>query len=143
MRRGLVVGLVALAGCGGGAKGGDSAAYRKAGDAICSDYAAAIAKLGQPTAVAAIGPFIEKAMPILTRTVDRLGRLNPPSDLADEYAAFRDAARQTVDRAAAMRKAAGAADGTEVQRLLAAAAQASKRRVDLAHAAGLEACAKL
>lgn len=148
MRRVWLAGLVALAGCGSGGggssdKGGDPTAYKQSGDAICADYSAAIAKLGQPTAVSAIGPFIDKAMPILTRTVGRIEKLDPPSDLADQYAAFRDAARKTVDRAAAMRKAAEAADATEVQRLLAEAADASKRRVGLAHAAGLEACAKL
>lgn len=139
-----VLALAGLAGCGGGGdKGGDPAAYRKAGDAICTDYQAAIAKLGQPAKLTEIGPYIEKALPVLTSTVERIGRLDPPSDLRDEYETFRDAARQTVDRAEALRKAAGEANADEVQRLLDEAAQASRRRVGLARDAGLEACAQI
>lgn len=143
MKRVLAVGLVALAGCGGGDEGGDPEAYRTAGDAICSDYQAAIAKLGQPTKVTEIGPFIAKALPVLTRTVGRIEKLDPPGDLRDEYDEFRDAARQTVERAQAIRKAAESADSDEVQRLLAEATKATERRVELARDAGLEACAEL
>jgi hypothetical protein len=143
IRRALLGGLVLLAGCGGGTDGGDPAAYRTAGDALCSDYATAIAKLGQPAKVQDIGPYIEKALPVLRRTVARVQRLDPPSDLADEYAAFRDAARSTVGRAEALRDAARAADGDEVQRLLAEAKTASAKRKELARAAKLDTCAKL
>lgn len=143
MKRALALTALLLVGCGGGDKGGDKATYEKDGQAICADYRTAIARLGQPTTVTELGPYIAKAMPVLTRTVRRLERLDPPSDLAGEYAAFRDAARQTVDRARALRDAAAKADGPEVQRLLKEAAQASRRRDALAKAAGLEACSQV
>lgn len=131
-----------LAGC-GGSNGGNKESYVKAGNAICADYQVAIAKLGQPTTLGEIGPYITKALPVLTKTVAELGHLNPPDDLSDEYAKFIDAARQTTGRATALRGAAAKADATEVQRLLKEAAAASKARAPLARAAGLETCAKL
>jgi GAF domain-containing protein len=143
MRRLLAVGLVTLAGCGGDGEGGDAGAYRSSGDAICTDYRAAIAKLGAPTKVTEIGPYIEKALPVLTRTVARVEKLDPPSDLRDAFETFRDAAGQTLQRAEALRDAAQAADADEVQRLLAEATAATERRKDLARAAGLDACADL
>jgi hypothetical protein len=142
VRRAGLVALVVLAGCGGD-DGGDRATYEKDGQAICTDYRTAIARLGQPTTVQQIGPYLAKAMPVLSRTVGRIERLDPPSDLAEEFEAFRDAARQTVGRARALRAAAEQADAPEVQRLLKEAAQASRRRVGLARAAGLEECARI
>ena len=139
----LAAAALLLAGCGGGDKGGDKAAYQRAGDRICASYKTAIAKLGQPQQVSEIGPFITSAMPILRRTVGQIEKLDPPSDLRDQYATFREAARQAVDRAEATQKAAEAADSAEVQRLLGEAARASARRKGLARAAGLQACANL
>ena len=143
--RGLAAGLLAIAvlgGC-GSAGGGDKAAYVRAGDGICRDYSAAIAKLGQPTTLKQIGPYITGALPVLTKTVAALVKLDPPGELADEYAKFRDAATATVGRATALRDAAAKADSAEVERLLAEASAAGKTRSGLAAAAGLQACAQL
>ena len=132
-----------LAGCGGSGNGAGKDKYVKAGDAICAGYQAAIAKLGQPSTLGEVGPFITKALPVLQKTVTALGRLKPPDDLSDEYAKFIDAARQAAGRATALRDAALKSDAAEVQRLLREAVAASKARVPLAHAAGLETCAKI
>lgn len=134
--------LVLLAGCGAG-EGGDPAAYEKAGNAICAEYETSIAKLGQPTQIEELGPYIAQALPLLTRVVERVEKLDPPAERREEYEAFRDAARQTVDRATALRSAAEAADADEVKRLLAEATKAGERRVELARSAGLEACAEI
>lgn len=134
--------LALLAGC-GGEPGGDADAYAKAGDAICRDYQAAIGKLGSPTELDDIGPYITRAMPVLRRTVQRVERLAPPDGLAAPFAEFRDHARQTLERAQALRDAAAKADAVEVQRLLDEAAKASRQRVELARAAGLGACAEI
>ena len=133
--------LVLVAGC--GSSGGDKGKYVKAGNDICNAYANDIAKLGQPATLTEIGPYLAKAMPLLERVVARLEKLDPPSDLADDYKKFRDAAKATVDRATHLRTAAEAGDTAEVKALLAEAAKASAARVALAKAAGLEACAKL
>lgn len=142
MRRIALAGVLLVAGCGGGGGGGDATTYQKAGDAICADYAAAIAKLGQPAKAADLGPYIVKALPVLRRTVERIDALDPPSDKAGAYATFRDAADKTVARAEALRKAAADADSGEVERLLTEANAASERRKGLARDAGLDACAE-
>lgn len=145
MRRAGPLALVVVAGCGGagGGGGGDPAVYERSGNAICESYEQQIAKLGQPAKVTEIGPYIARAMPLLTRTVERIERLDPPGDRREEFEAFRDAARETTTRAEALRAAAQAADADEVQRLLAQAAAASERRKGLARDAGLDACAEL
>jgi hypothetical protein len=143
VRRAGLLCLVALAGCGGGDDGGDRDAYVASGDAICRDYEAAIGKLDQPVELGDIGPYIADALPVLERTAGRIEALDPPADLRDEFAAFRDAARQTVTRAEALRRAAEQGDSGEVERLLDEAGKASERRVGLARAAGLDACADI
>ena len=139
----IAAAVMLAAGCGGGPKGGDKATYVRDGNAICARYAKDIAKLGQPTTLGAIGPYISRAMPIVSRTVGEIAKLDPPGDLRDAFTTFRDAAQTTLDRATRLRNAAEAGDSAEVKAVLAEAASASKRRVGLARAAGLETCAKL
>lgn len=135
---------VLVAGCGGGEEeGGDREAYVADGEAICSDYATAIGKLDQPVQLRDIGPYIAEALPVLGRTVERIAALDPPGELREGYDAFRTAAGRTVERAEALRAAAESSDGDEVTRLLEEAREASRDRVKLARAAGLEACARL
>jgi hypothetical protein len=131
-----------VAGC--GASSGphlSPAAYKRQGDAICGRYQTAIHKLGQPTKLGDIGPFITRALPILTHTVGDLGRLHPPADREGDFGRFLTAARATVTRAQALRAAAAKADAAEVQRLLKEAATASSQRAALARKAGLDTCA--
>ncbi|MCW2967355.1 MAG: hypothetical protein JWM71_1127, partial [Solirubrobacteraceae bacterium] len=142
VRRAALVGVLVLAGCGsGGGPHLSAAAYKSRGDAICSRYQAAIARLGQPAKITDIGPFIKRALPILQHTVTSLGAIHPPSDRETQFGKFLAAARATVARAKALRDAAAKADAPTVQSLLAAATKASAPRAALAHAAGLDACA--
>lgn len=143
MRRRAALALVVVlaAGCGSGGSHLSKADYTRRATAICQGYEGAIAKLGQPTRITDIGPFIAKALPELTKTVEALGKLAPPASLQSQFDKFMAAARATVARAKALRDAAAAADGNEVQRLLKDAATATGTRVALAQAAGLGACA--
>lgn len=141
MRRAAVVLTLALAGCGSSGPHLSKAEYVRRADAICGRYQAAITRLGQPTKISEIGPYIAKALPALSKAVDDLGRLAPPSDLESQFRKFMGAARDTVTRAKALRAAASAADGNQVQRLLNAAAKAGSGRTALAHAAAIDGCA--
>lgn len=134
---------VLVAGCGSDGPGGDPRVYREDGEAICADYEAAIAKLPQPLQLRDIGTYIERATPILQRTVARIERLDPPNDLREEFEEFRGVAAETLDRARRLREAARRADSAEVERLLEEAREATARRVELARAAGLQTCADL
>lgn len=132
---------VLLAGCGGGRPHLSEAAYQQRAGAVCGGYQSALARLGVPTKLTQIGPYITRAMPILTRTVGQLGGLDPPSARTDAFARFLAAARRTVARARSLRAAASRADAPAVQRLLGQAARASGTRARLARAAGLPGCA--
>lgn len=133
---------LALAACGGGGPARLSRAdYVRSGTAICQRYSKQIARLGQPTSIEQLGPFIARALPELSRAVAALGRLRAPQALDGQFARFLDAARRTEARARALRAAAARADGREVQRLLGEASRSSAERVALARAAALPACA--
>jgi len=133
--------VVALAGCGssGPPRLSQSEYQRRAGQ-ICSDYHARIRALGQPDKLTEVAPYIAKALPILSVAVDRLGRVRPPSDLADPYARYLEALRETRTRDLDLRNAAASADGATVQGLLADAARAGPATDRLARAAKLAAC---
>ena len=77
-RRGAAVlalaGALAVGGCGDdGPPRMSKAAYQSRGGAICSNYLSQIRKLGRPDQLDEIAPFLSKALPILSATVDRLG----------------------------------------------------------------------
>ncbi len=123
-----------LAACGGDDSDGgprlSEAAYKQRGDAICASYTKRIGALGRPDELTEIAPYIAKALPILSETVDRLGKLRPPKDLDEAYGRYlgRDAnhpqagagpsqrrrARRRRSRAAAARR--GRADRFEHRR---------------------------
>jgi len=136
-----LAGATAVAGCGdSGPPRMSKAAYEKRGTEICQGYLSQIAKLGRPDQLSEIAPYLAKALPILSATVDRLGTLRPPKDLDDEFSRYLDAMRATRKRAFDLRNAAARADGGAVQGLLTDAARAGRTTDDLARKAQLEAC---
>ena len=136
-----LAGALGVAGCGdSGPPRMSKADYeRRAGD-ICTSYLDRIRKLGRPTELTEISPFIAKALPILSETVDRLGTLRPPEEFDDEFGRYLDAMRATRKRAIDLRNAAARADGAAVEGLLADAARAGSTTDELARKAGLEVC---
>lgn len=134
-----------LAACGGDDSDGgprlSEAAYKQRGDAICASYTKRIGALGRPDELTEIAPYIAKALPILSETVDRLGKLRPPKDLDEAYGRYLAAMRTTRKRALDLRNAAARADGAAVQRLLGEAARTGSSTDDLARRARLESCA--
>ena len=116
------------------------AAYERRGDAICTSYESRIRKLGRPDQLQEIAPYLAKALPILSETVDRLGALRPPKDLDDEFNRYLESIRATRKRAFDLRNAAARADGQAVQGLLGDAARAGRTTDELARKAQLQAC---
>jgi hypothetical protein len=134
--------VLVLAGCGdGGAPRLSRAEYQRRGNVICTDYSAAIHRLGKAHALTDIAPFIRDALPVLSRAVVRLGRLRPPRALDGAFADFLGAMRATQRRDVALRDAAQKANGEAVQQLLDDAASSGQRTAALARRAGLDACA--
>jgi hypothetical protein len=116
------------------------AAYQARGGAICTSYLSQIRKLGRPDQLQEIAPYLAKALPILSQTVDRLGALRPPKDLDEDFGRYLDAMRATRKRAFDLRNAAARADGQAVEGLLADAARAGTATDKLARKAQLPAC---
>jgi hypothetical protein len=134
-------GALALAGCGdSGPPRLSKPEYQRRASAICTGYFARIKTLGTPDKFEAIAPYIAKAIPILSQTVDQLGRIRPPKDQSDAYGRFLAAIRATRERDVQLRNAAARADGRAVQSLLADAARAGPAADRLARAADLPAC---
>lgn len=136
----LAVTAVPAAGCGSSGPHQPRAQYERRGDAICSRYTAAIGRLGRPAKLSDLGPYITKAVPLLSRTVGQLERLAPPDGGDDAHERFLEAARATLSRARDLRAAARRADGDAVQRLLGDAAKRSGELARAARATGLDAC---
>jgi len=136
-----LAGAVAVAGCGdSGPPRMSKAAYQRRGEAICTNYLSQIDKLGRPDQLDQIAPYLAKALPILSVTVDRLGTLRPPKDLDDQFTRYLDAMRATRKRAFDLRNAAARADGARVQGLLSDAARAGTTTDELARKAQLSGC---
>jgi hypothetical protein len=136
-----LAGALTVAGCGdSGPPRMSKEAYQRRGDAICTSYLDRIKKLGTPSELSEISPYIAKALPILSETVDRLGTLRPPKALDDEFESYLEAMQATRKRAIDLRNAAARADGGAVEGLLADAARAGSTTDDLARKAELEAC---
>lgn len=145
-RRAVVVALAGALAVVGGGCGNDGpprmskSDYERRGGAICANYLSQIRKLGRPDQLQEIAPYLAKALPILSETVDRLGALRPPKDLDDEFSRYLDAMRATRKRAFDLRNAAARADGQAVEGLLTDAARAGTATDELARKAQLPAC---
>ena len=132
---------VAVAGCGSsGPPRLSKDAYQRRASDICASYYSRIRALGSPDKIEEIAPYIGKALPILSETVDRLAQLRAPSDLAGAYDRYVEALRATRTRDVNLRNAAARADGGAVQGLLADAARQGPVTDRLARAAELPAC---
>ena len=102
MRRALVlIGVVALAGCGGGGGGRLSASgYRSKADSICADANKKLNNLGNPTTPDELRSLMKKARPTLKNAIDDLEDLEPPKDLeskVDEWNSKNDALLEKYD----------------------------------------------
>jgi hypothetical protein len=144
VRRAAAAALAAalLAGCGGddGPPRLAKAEYERRGTVICSDYRAALKKLGTPTQVSQFGDYIGRALPLLDRAVARLGRLRPPQERDEAFQSYLTGLRATRRRAVDLRSAAGKADAATVERLLEQAADTRGLIDGQARKAGLAAC---
>ncbi len=139
--------LAAVAVSAGCADGGDDGRlsreeFIRRADAICADYDARLARLGNPASIEELGGLAARALPIAREGVRKLRALRPPADLerdVDRWLARND---ENVANIEAIGAAARASDETRVQEI-ASAANANEREADaLAGRLGLRACAK-
>jgi cysteine sulfinate desulfinase/cysteine desulfurase-like protein len=116
--------------------------FLRRADAICADYDARLARLGNPASIAELGRLAARALPIAREGVAKLRALEPPEELARDVERWLARNDENVSRIAAIGEAAQADDATRVQEI-ASAATANERRADaLARRLGLRDCAK-
>lgn len=139
----LALGALALAGCGGGGGGGErlsKAEFVAQADAICRTYEAQLDALGQPTNVAELRSFAEKALPIAKDGRDKLDDLRPPEELADAYDAWLEQGDEAIEIVERLRDAAGEGDQAEIGRIAVDAQRTDAEANRLAGELGFEQC---
>ena len=142
MRRGWALAVaVAVAGCGGGdGERLSKAEFISQADAVCTKYEARLDALGQPTNVAELRSFADKALPIAKDGRKELGQLTPPADLQDTYDAWLDQGDEAIDIVERLREAAADGDEAEIQQIARDAQRADAEANRLAEQIGFEQC---
>jgi len=149
MHRLVVVALVVLAsaGCGGGSGGGVSTDdYVAKADGICGDYQIRLSRIPRPATGSAteLGSYLERALPVAREQLDKLKKLERPSDESDRQDVERVLVllEQELDINDAAQRAAAAGDraslDTNLQQQSALAAEANQ----LAEQLGFVVCAR-
>lgn len=140
----LIVGALALAGCGGGDDDGgerlSKAEFVAQADAICRRYEARLDTLGQPTNTTELRSFADKALPIAKDGREELGELTPPEELEETYDAWLEQGDEAIEIVERLRDAAGENDQAEIQRIAADAQRTDAEANRLAGELGFEQC---
>lgn len=138
----LVVALATITGCGSD-DGGDRlsrAEFVRQADAICTRYEARLDALGQPTNVAELRSFADRALPIAREGREELGKLNPPEDLDQTYDDWLAEGDQAIDIVERLRDAAEDGDQAEIQQIAREAQETDRESNRLAAELGFEQC---
>ena len=147
MRRGMVVGLAALAaslaaaGCGGGDDRLSRGELDHQANGICEGFQRKLDALEQSSDFDTLRRFAEDARPILQQGVDDLRDLQPPEDLEASYTAWVDATAEDLVLIERVRRAAGRKDAAAIERLSDDVSAADVRADDMARELGLDTCA--
>jgi hypothetical protein len=147
MRRGVapLAGALTLllAACGGGSGEEQRLTadqFRQQADAICKQYEDKINALGSPNSLAELGNFVDKAVPIIEEGNEKLGALQPPEELADDWERAMDLQDQNLGVAKDLQQAIRDQDTPKVQELLAKLDETDAQSNQIARNMGLEEC---
>jgi hypothetical protein len=132
-----------LAACGGGSGEEQRLTadqFRQQADAICKQYEDKINALGSPNSLAELGNFVDKAVPIIEEGNEKLGALQPPEELADDWERAMDLQDQNLGVAKDLQQAIRDQDTPKVQELLAKLDETDAQSNQIARNMGLEEC---
>jgi hypothetical protein len=146
----FLIGLLFLAGCGGGGSGGGSgggkrlsrADYAAKADAICNRQNSQVGKIKSPKNLADLADAFDSALPVLDKALADLEKLQPPKTeqtLADKWLAQSRVVRTELKD---VRDKAKAKDLKGVQSAFAKAQGAKNASDDAARKLGMKACSK-
>jgi hypothetical protein len=147
MRRGLAVlvvlaALALAAGCGGGGKQLTKAELVTQADAICRKYEAKINALGEPTSLAGLKEFADKAVPLFDSGLDELRALQPPENLEGTYREWLETGEKQREAAERIGDAADKGDEQGLQRIIRDLGTSEQRSNALAAQLGFKDCAE-
>ena len=116
------LGLLVLAGCGGG---GDNKLsdddFRAQANALCVAYSKKVNALPDPGGYGELADYASDAHAALVVALDRLKELHPSDALEDDYAKWLASANRSLERVDQLRHAAEDENDTKIQQLSAAA----------------------
>jgi hypothetical protein len=116
------LGLLVLAGCGGG---GDNKLsdddFRAQANALCVAYSTKVNALPDPGGYRELADYASDAHAALVVALDRLKELHPSDALEDDYAKWLASANRSLERVDQLRQAAEDENDTKIQQLSAAA----------------------
>ena len=137
----LAAGALLVPACGGG---GDEGLSREElisrGDAICEEYDQRTADVEAPQDLDDVERFVGETRPLIREGVDELKELEPPAELADDYAAWIDRNEENLGLLDDLEAAAAAGDQAQVRQVLTEAQEAGARTDRLAREMGFEEC---
>lgn len=136
--------VVLLAGCGGG---GDaprlsSAQFASKADAICRTYNRQSTAIAKPNSFAELATAVDKLVPLLDQSIQKLHRLRPPKEKQADVDAWLAAVRRLEHDLGTVGDKAAKKDGQGVQAALQAGATHNQRSNSLAGKLGMTVCSK-
>ncbi len=140
----LLLVALALAGCGGsGSKRLSRQEFVTKANGVCRDYYGKLNKLGQPKSPAALGPFIDEALPLVQAELKSLRAVSPPaSDQAAYDRLLAQAQRENDIGEHELKPAVDAHDAAKTQQVSQRLAAEDGKFNATATALGLSVCAQ-
>lgn len=137
----LVVGVAALAACGG--DGGDelsAAELREQADAICADAEEKVEAIPEPQSLDDVETYLDRVVPIFRDQISRLQELNPPEELQEDWDRAMDLNEENLEAAEDAQQAAEDGDQEGVREALERGGRHEQELDRLAGRLGLQTC---
>jgi hypothetical protein len=135
------LGLLIVAGCGGGDKKLSDDDFRTQANQLCVDYSKKVNALPDPGGYADLADYAAQAHKALVVALDGLKDLHPSNTLKDDYAKWLASGDRSLQRVDELEQAAEDKNQAEIQRLSAAANAEDVRADKLATRIGIAECA--
>jgi len=136
--------VLLLAGCGGGSGPPrlSSTEFASRADDICRTYNRQSTAIARPTSLADLATAIDKLVPLLDQSVEKLKTLRPPKDEQADVDEWLAAVRRLEDDLRTVKEKATKKDAQGVQAALEAGDAHNKRSNSLAGKLGMTVCSK-
>jgi hypothetical protein len=141
-RLAAAIAVLALAACGGGGDGDELTAdeFRQQADSICAEFEGRLDELGTPESLDDLEGYVDDAVPILEEGTNRLGELQPPDELEEDWNRAMEINREQLENVRELQDAVADGDQARVAELLQQSDEAREESKQLAADLGLTEC---